>query len=204
MLTRPGRAPASGDPYTSVLTRALRRMLPRRVLLRVRGEQSTEELVAGGLRLGHGAFIARRAYIDPGFLWLIEIGERAIIAPGVEIIAHDASTKHLIGKSIIQRVKIGRRVYIGSGAIVLPGVTIGDDAIIGSASVVRSDVPAGMVAVGVPARVVSTTEEYRARHQELLATRPSWGREATVRGGISRALMDEMYDALADGPGYVD
>jgi acetyltransferase-like isoleucine patch superfamily enzyme len=51
-------------------------------------------------------------------------------------------------------VKIGSNVWIGSGAIILPGVTIGDNSIVAAGAVVRSDVPSGVLVAGVPARVV--------------------------------------------------
>lgn len=51
-------------------------------------------------------------------------------------------------------VVIGRNVWLGANVTVLPGVTIGEDAVIGAGSVVTRDVPAGCVAVGSPARVV--------------------------------------------------
>lgn len=51
-------------------------------------------------------------------------------------------------------IHIGDRVWIGANATVLPGVSIGDDAVVGAASVVTKDVPAGTVVVGSPARVV--------------------------------------------------
>ena len=51
-------------------------------------------------------------------------------------------------------VHIGNRVWIGAGAIILPGVTIGDDTVIGAGSVVTKDIPAGVVAVGNPCRVL--------------------------------------------------
>ena len=50
-------------------------------------------------------------------------------------------------------IHIGRNVWIGGGAIILPGVNIGDDALIGAGSVVTHDVPAGAIAYGNPARV---------------------------------------------------
>jgi maltose O-acetyltransferase len=175
-----------------------------RVLARMRGEQSRASLKAGGLRIGRNVQINRRVSIDPGFLWLVEIGDDTTIAPGVEIIAHDAATKHLLDVSVVARVTIGRRVYIGTGAIVLPGVTIGDDAIVGAGSLVRHDVPAGAVVAGVPARAISTTETMRHRHEALMRERPVWDESWTLRGGISRGRMAEMREALADGPGYVD
>jgi maltose O-acetyltransferase len=50
-------------------------------------------------------------------------------------------------------IRIGRNVWIGGGAIILPGVSIGDDALIGAGSVVTRDISAGAVAFGNPARV---------------------------------------------------
>ncbi|WP_040149518.1 DapH/DapD/GlmU-related protein, partial [Xanthomonas citri] len=50
-------------------------------------------------------------------------------------------------------IRVGRNVWIGGGAIILPGVCIGDDAVIGAGAVVTRDVPAGAIAVGNPARV---------------------------------------------------
>jgi maltose O-acetyltransferase len=194
---RPQDAPAE-------LPHRVRRGLRERLAARLRGEQSRAALEAGGLRIGRNVSIARRVSIDPGFLWLVEIGDDTTIAPGVEIVAHDAATKHLLAKTMVQRVTIGRRVYIGTMAIIIPGVTIGDDAVIGAGSLVRQDVPAGSIAVGVPARVVSTTEELRTRHEQLMRERPVWDESWTLRGGIGHAQMEQMYDALADGPGYVD
>ena len=54
-------------------------------------------------------------------------------------------------------VRIGRHVWIGAGAIILPGVSIGDDALIGAGSVVTRDVPAGAIALGNPARLQAST-----------------------------------------------
>lgn len=186
------------------LPHRVRRGLRHRILARLRGEQSREALEAGGVRIGHNVLIARRVSIDPGFLWLVEIGDDATIAPGVQIVAHDAATKHLVGKTLLQRVTIGARAYIGTMSVILPGVTIGDDAVVGAGSIVREDVPAGAVVAGVPARVVSTVDELRARHLELMRDAPVWDETWTLRGGISRTQQAQMYEALADGPGYVE
>lgn len=54
---------------------------------------------------------------------------------------------------------IGNRVWLASGVIVLPGVTVGDDCVIGAGSVVTKDIPAGSVAVGNPCRVIRKIDE---------------------------------------------
>ena len=56
-------------------------------------------------------------------------------------------------------VRIGRRCWIGAGALIMPGVTIGDDTVIGAGSVVTKDIPAGVVAVGNPCRVLREVGE---------------------------------------------
>lgn len=61
---------------------------------------------------------------------------------------------------IIKGITIGNNVYIGYGCIIMPGVTIGDNVIIGAKSIVTRDIPNNSVAVGSPARVIKTTEEY--------------------------------------------
>ena len=62
-------------------------------------------------------------------------------------------------------VHIGRRVWLGAGVIVLPGVTIGDDSVIGAGSVVTRDIPANVVAAGNPCRVMREISE---RDREFL------------------------------------
>ncbi|HRO75148.1 MAG TPA: DapH/DapD/GlmU-related protein [Crocinitomicaceae bacterium] len=97
---------------------------------------------------------------------LVEIGDKFISAPGSIILAHDASTIIHCGKSRVEKTIIGNNVFLGANAVVLPGVCIGDNVIIGAGSVVTKDVPSNMIAVGNPARVVSTVKEYIAKCKE--------------------------------------
>ena len=55
---------------------------------------------------------------------------------------------------IPKRVTIGKNVWIGSGSIILPGVSIGDNSIIGAGSVVNKDIPENSIAVGNPCKVI--------------------------------------------------
>jgi maltose O-acetyltransferase len=88
--------------------------------------------------------------------------------------------------------------------IVLPGVSIGDDAIVGAGSVVRRDVAPGTVVAGNPARVIGTTTEYLARHRRALEVRPTWERQGwTASGGITPENRRRMREALSNGEAFV-
>jgi maltose O-acetyltransferase len=88
----------------------------------------------------------------------VSIGAGTQIGPAVQIYTadhpRDPSTRRS-GAEFGRPITIGRNVWIGGGAIILPGVTIDDDAIIGAGSVVTRDVPRGATAVGNPARARS-------------------------------------------------
>lgn len=90
---------------------------------------------------------------------LITIGDSAQNAPGVQIYtAHHPldPEQRRSGLELASPVAIGNNVWLGGGAIVCPGVTIGDDSVIGAGSVVTHDIPASVLAVGNPCRVVKS------------------------------------------------
>jgi maltose O-acetyltransferase len=86
----------------------------------------------------------------------VTIGDGTQIGTGVQILTADHPrdpAERATGVEWGVPITIGRNVWIGGGAIILPGVTIGDDALLGAGSVVTRDVPAGATVVGNPARV---------------------------------------------------
>ena len=87
----------------------------------------------------------------------ITIGSYTMIGPNVTIATACHPTEPELRRRNLQYnrpVTIGENVWIGAGAILLPGVTIGDDSVIGAGSVVTKDIPAGVVAVGNPCKVL--------------------------------------------------
>lgn len=98
--------------------------------------------------------------IDPGHCWLISIGDNVTLAPRVHILAHDASTKRILGYTLIGRVTIGNNVFIGAGSIILPNVKIGNNVIVGAGSVVSRTIPDNSAALGTPARIICSYEEF--------------------------------------------
>jgi len=173
--------------------------------MRLRGQVAPDRLVAQGLRLGRAVYVAPSAYLDAGHPWLIEIGDESLVGPGATVLAHDTSTRLHTGHTLIGRVRIGARVYLGHGAIVMPGSTIGDEAIIAPGSVVHGDIPARTVAIGNPAAVMSDTSSFAARHREAIARDPVWPIPGwTVGGGITEERRAAQREALADRCGYLE
>ncbi len=107
------------------------------------------------INIGKGVFInAGCRFQDQGG---ITIGDGALIGHNVVI----ATLNHAFepenrGDMIPAPVVIGKRVWVGSNSTILPGVTIGDNAIIGAGSVVTKDIPANMIAAGNPAKVIKS------------------------------------------------
>jgi maltose O-acetyltransferase len=105
------------------------------------------------IHLGRGVFLNFNCVLLD--VTSIEIGDQTQIGPAVQIYAADHPRAPEARRANLENgrpVRIGRNVWIGGGAIILPGVTIGDDAIIGAGSVVTRDVSSGSTVVGNPAR----------------------------------------------------
>jgi maltose O-acetyltransferase len=123
--------------------------------------------------VGHGAVIRPPFHCDYGFnislgdgvflnfgcvvldVVAVTIGDGTQIGPGVQILTADhprAPAERASGLEFGRPVSIGRNVWIGGGALLMPGVTVGDDATIGAGAVVTRDVAAGSTVMGNPAR----------------------------------------------------
>jgi maltose O-acetyltransferase len=87
----------------------------------------------------------------------IRIGAACQLAPRVQLLTatHPIDPEpRRSGWESAEPIEIADNVWLGGGAIVCPGVTIGEDTVVGAGAVVTRDLPAGVVAAGVPARVV--------------------------------------------------
>ena len=171
---------------------------------RLRGEYTTEKLVSMGMKVGHNFKRLNGVILDPGHCWLIEIGDNVTLAPRVHILCHDASTKTFLNYTKIGRVTIGDNVFIGAESVVLPGVTIGSNVVIGANSTVTRDIPENSVAVGSPARVISTLEAYLKKEQERMGTSPCYGEDYTLRKNVSMEKRLQQKKDLDGKIGYID
>lgn len=102
-------------------------------------------------KVGKGVFINFGCtFLDQGG---ITIEDDVFIAPDVKILTEGHPEEPTLRHTLVTApIHIGRNVWIGAGAMILPGVTIGENAIIAAGAVVNRDVPANMIVGGVPAR----------------------------------------------------
>lgn len=171
---------------------------------RLRGDFTTEKLVSMGMKVGHNFKRLNGAILDPGHCWLIEIGDNVTLAPRVHILCHDASTKTFLNYTKIGRVIIGDNVFIGAESVVLPGVTIGSNVVIGANSTVTHDIPDNSVAVGSPARVISSLDAYLKKEQERMGSSPCYSEDYTLRKNVSMEKRMQQKLELDGKIGYID
>ena len=116
---------------------------------------------------GHHVHLGSNIYANAGLKLVddthIYIGDYTMLGPNVTI----ATAGHPIDPELRSRglqynlpVRIGRNCWLGAGVIVMPGITIGDNTVIGAGSVVTRDIPAGVVAVGNPCKVLREVGEH--------------------------------------------
>jgi carbonic anhydrase/acetyltransferase-like protein (isoleucine patch superfamily) len=135
-------------------------------LLRKRGVRVSSEAL----------WISPKAFFDFGEPGSISIGRRSVVSHFVQVLTHDYSLDRVAESRGITDltteglrrapVRIGDYCFIGIGAILLAGVSIGDRSIVGAHAVVTKDVPPDSVVAGNPARLVSTTDRFMERRWE--------------------------------------
>ena len=108
--------------------------------------------------------------------YLIHLGNNVRVAGDVSFITHDGGTwafRNAQGNEKIVsygKIVIGDDTFIGMRAIIMPGVTIGKNCVIGAGSIVTHDVPDRTVVAGVPAKVICTIEEYAQKRKNEMPT----------------------------------
>ena len=170
----------------------------RAKVMRLRSEISTEDLIALGLTVGKNFSRQEKTLIDQSHCWLLTIGDDVTLA-------HDASTKKALGYTRIGVVNIGNNVFIGASSTILPGISIGNNVVIGANSVVSRDIPDDSVAIGNPAKVICTYDEFVSRKKKELENNPCFDESYTLRNPkISEDMKKEMKEKLEKSKiGYV-
>lgn len=175
----------------------------KKLIYRIRGEYTIEQLKEMGLRVGKNFNPQLGFELDPSHCWLIDIGDNVTFGPHVQVLAHDASMYNVLGYTKIGRVYIGDNVFIGAGSIILPNIKIGNNSIIGAGSVVTKDVPADVVCAGNPAKVVYSLDDFIQKNRKLMEISPRYNEEYTLRGEIDEVKKNRQREELEENIGYV-
>ncbi len=96
--------------------------------------------------------------------YLIKIGDHVTVTAKVQFVTHDGGVwvfrQSEPDIDVFGEIVIGNNVFIGYGAIIMPGVHVGNNVVIGAGTVVTKDIPSDVVVVGVPARIICPLDEY--------------------------------------------
>lgn len=117
------------------------------------------------MKVGKQTSFALMVMPDIMFPELIKVGNNSVIGYNTTILAHE----YLIEEYRLGEVVIGDNVLIGANTTILPGVTIGDNAIVSAASLVNKDVPAGAFVGGNPIKIIYTKEEMEERQKKEMS-----------------------------------
>jgi len=128
-----------------------------------------------GVKIGDNLWVSsdiKSIYIDITRPSLVEIGNNVRLNKNLTILTHDGSFYVLLNKynefiATSGKVKVGNNVYFGRNCSVFKGVTIGDNVVIGFGSIVTKDIPSNCIAVGAPAKVVCSLEDYYLKRKKL-------------------------------------
>ncbi|QPK79240.1 sugar O-acetyltransferase [Corynebacterium lizhenjunii] len=122
------------------------------------------------LRIGQGVFINFNATILAQAT--VELGDRVMIGPNCSLITvgHPVNDHQMRegGWELAQPIRIGRNSWLGANVTVLPGVTVGENCVIGAGALVTKDIPDNSLVLGAPARVVRTLDGAQNLEREQL------------------------------------
>lgn len=162
-----------------------------------------EDYLKLGMKVGRNCDINPGLVVDVSHCWLIEIEDNVTIAPQVYLLAHDASTKKLINYSKIGRVLLRKNCFVGARAVIMPGVTVGENAIVAAGSVVVKNVEPNTVVGGNPAKFITYIDKMKSNHEGLIKHSNVYGKEWLIQHGITAAQKAQMNTDLEKKNGYL-
>lgn len=136
------------------------------------GGSLIDDAIKNGLKVGERVdFVSAPNFGSEPYL--ISIGDDTTISFDCAFVTHDAATRvirHLPDGNpetgYFGPIVIGKNCFIGCRTTILANVHIGDNTVIGACSLVNGDIPSGVVAAGVPCKILCTLDEYREKHKE--------------------------------------
>lgn len=161
-----------------------------------RDEAFLKKLRKQGAKIGkHVQIIDRDKFLyEPWIAYLIEIEDRVVISAGVRFVNHDSSYANVFGDLPIKygKIIIGENSYIGVNSIILPGIEIGKNCLIGAGSVVNRNIPPNSLAAGNPVRIIKPINDGKDKYIQQI-TKHDVNVDFIDLGG-SFSQMFELYD----------
>lgn len=189
------------NPVAALFLKTVSRLVETIRLCRYRLRM--RRLLDGGLVIGRNVTIQDSAEIDDVYPYLIRIGDNCSISNRVRILAHDATPfKFTGGHTRLGRVEIRDNCFIGERAIILPGVTIGPNALVAAGSLVNRDIPPNSCAAGAPARVYARFSDMVERHLQHIAAGAVFD-YADVVGDRDGRVRKSVWEAVQHSEAYV-
>lgn len=168
----------------------------KKIISRVSNEElSVQANIREGMKVGNKVYGLVNCTIDYENCWLIEIGDNVIFAPQVYLLAYDISTKRSTGHVRVGKIEIGNNCFIGERVMILPGVEIGDNSIVGAAGVVNKSFPKNSIIAGNPAKYICSVEEYEASSNEKFQNCPRFSEDYKL-GKTKPEMKQKMRDEI--------
>jgi len=116
--------------------------------------------------------------------YLVSVGDNVRITNNVQFITHDGGVwvlrnmyPELSDIDVFGRITVGNNVHIGPDTVIMPGCSIGNNCIIGVGSIVTKDIPDNSIAVGVPAKVIKSIDEYKKKNESRFEHTKKMGKD---------------------------
>jgi acetyltransferase-like isoleucine patch superfamily enzyme len=170
----------------------------RRLINRLLGRRRYPE----GIQIGRNVHIGEPCWLDWSHGRHITIEDNVTLAPGVRILCHDASSCRRLGVTWVAPVRIESGAFIGTESLILPGVTVGAGAVVAAGAVVSSDVPAGVLVAGVPAKQVMTIAELDAKRVARRNDCKTFPSSVYEVDSLDPRLATELHEAARQDGGY--
>ncbi len=177
----------------------------------VSGEAYIRWMRSRGIRVGKGTKVIdpQNIKVDDTRPELITIGENVLLHEGTVLMTHDYASRAFVNRDSEfipshGRITIGNNVWLGRGVTILKNVTIGDNVIIGLGSVVSKSIPSNSVAVGSPAHVICSFDEYQAKRRAEFVNEAIDYAIAIYESGRTPTVADfaDDYPAFVDGSNW--
>lgn len=192
-----------------ILKRILKKI--KKIYYKSNGQRLLNYYRLMGVKIGEGTVIfdPRKIEIDCTRPELLEIGRHVFLHAGTTILTHDWASWCFVDSDAEfypahGKVKIGNNVWLGRDVTICKGVTIGDNCIIGTKSVVTKSIPSGSIAVGIPAHVIGSYESYLRKRSLKYVDEAVEYAQNIINSGREPQIEDfsDDYPCFVDGSNY--